>query len=97
MAHGTRFTFDPWPWEEVPFDVAVNHGAEPLQVGQYSRLHTICSIYNFKKPDQRNPEEELKVQVIVACNTPMEVILNFHSGESVRILSTTAGTNDSFR
>ena len=79
------YTFDPWPWEpeETTFDEAANHSAAPLTIGEYSRLHTICAIYNFKKPNPSHPEEELKVQVIVACSTPMEVVLQFHSSASI--------------
>ena len=42
----------------------------------------VAGVFTFTKTSDVDPEHELKVQMIVACRTPMEVILRFHSSTS---------------
>lgn len=87
------YKFKPTEFQNPRFDVEVLECVARRPNGIYS-MPGVMAILTFVKPlprsrtaaaaeggDVQTPQE-LKVQVIVAKNTPMEVILGFHSSDS---------------
>jgi hypothetical protein len=47
-----------------------------------TEFRQIRHVYNFLKPDPKNPSRKLKVQLLVASRSPIEaILLNFHSSK----------------
>ena len=53
-------------------------------VALYGNLQGIAGVFTFKK--ENSDGEELKVQIMVAVRSPMEVIFRFHSSMSEWLL-----------
>ena len=70
------YTFSPFYDQPVNFAVAVLRKVPPRNI-RYS-MPGVADIFNFHKRDA-DEGPLLKVQIIVARRTPMEVILGFHS------------------
>ena len=73
------YTFAPNPRQKSHFDDAVQEERVLSNKAFYGNFKGIASVFNFKKCTSRN--ETLKVQVIVAARSPMEIILRFHSSK----------------
>ncbi|KAI0758171.1 hypothetical protein C8Q74DRAFT_1373203 [Fomes fomentarius] len=92
------YKFKPTEFQNPRFDVEVVECAARRPNGIYS-MPGVMAILTFVKPLPRSrtaaaaeegdvqPPQELKVQVIVAKNTPMEVILGFHSTCVMNVIS----------
>jgi hypothetical protein len=82
LIHNEGYRFAPNTRQDPLFAIAVEQ-ARPPQVGTrpYSKLRGVSAVYTFTKriENPERPGQNLKVQIIVASNTPMEAIFNFHS------------------
>ena len=80
------YKFAPTSRQRSKFEDEVLRRPRPGHDGHYAMPGIAC-IYTFHRdPPQGAPGERLKVQLIVAINTPMEVILGFHSSASSPLL-----------
>lgn len=71
------YEFRPNSSQEDDFLDAITDPRFLANSGRYF-MRGVAGVFNFVIPDPRSGEE-LKVQLIVAANTPMEIVLNFHS------------------
>ncbi|KAH9948728.1 hypothetical protein B0H21DRAFT_210856 [Amylocystis lapponica] len=84
IEHGYRFVAN--TKQDESFDVAV---ADPkiLKRDNLYTMRGVATVFTFEKPMQGAPESALKVQLIIASHTPMEIILCFHSTCVMNIIS----------
>lgn len=75
------YTYVPGPRQNENFEAAINDQRVLDNRARYF-MRGVAGVFTFVKPVPGKPEEKLKVQMIVAARTPMEIILNFHSSES---------------
>ena len=76
------YAFVPSPRQDPEFAVAVDQARTVMNTSLYARLRGVSAIYTFTKESESVPGDILKVQIIVAHRSPMEIILNFHSSQS---------------
>lgn len=72
------YTFVPNNYQANDFEKAVTD-PKILNGWRHYKMRGVAAVFNFVKRSLQNPEVELKVQVIVAKESPMEIILCFHS------------------
>ncbi|THG92457.1 hypothetical protein EW026_g8454 [Hermanssonia centrifuga] len=82
---GQGYTFKPNSVQHKDLDVALEEVHNDLNV--YYTLSGVSSVFTFKKRSEHDPGRELQVQVIVASQAPMEVILNFHSSVVLNLIA----------
>ncbi|KAI0650881.1 hypothetical protein C8Q79DRAFT_411333 [Trametes meyenii] len=91
------YQFAPSQYQDPRFEIEVVHGMSTGANGIY-RMPGVSAVLTFTKPVPRKEidipdvveeqeESMLKVQVIVAKNTPMEAILAFHSTCVMNVIS----------
>ena len=85
IEQGYRFT--PNSRQDPSFLVAVDQARVPgteVAASPYSRMKAVSAVYTFVKRvnNLEGPSTRLKVQIIVAYNSPMEAIFHFHSSAS---------------
>lgn len=80
--HRNGYEFVPNDQQSPDFHKAINDTRFLENEGIYF-MRGVAGVFNFvKKVSDEEDSEELKVQMIVAAGSPMEVILYFHSSES---------------
>ncbi|CAL1699941.1 unnamed protein product [Somion occarium] len=79
------YKFEPYPFQHPTFDVAISDRRVVTARGLYGNLKGIAGVFTFEKKSARG--EELKVQIIVAVRSTMEVILRFHSTCVMNVIS----------
>lgn len=77
------YRFVPNIRQEPSFEVLVEDPRFPLPRELYM-MRGVTSVFTFVKTKEFDPTEELKVQVIIATQTPMEIIVNFHSSKLLK-------------
>ena len=78
------YRFAPNSIQHSNFEVAVSEDHVVNAVALYGNLQGIAGVFTFKK--ENSDGEELKVQIMVAVRSPMEVIFRFHSSMSEWLL-----------
>lgn len=77
LAQGYRFA--PYSFQDPDFETAIVSEDDNIPMWIYVMTGS-DGVFTFKKPSPHDPKLELKVQVIVATNTPIEAIIgSFHS------------------
>lgn len=80
------YRFAPNSRQDPSFHIAVDQARVPGTADMnnpYSRMKGVSAVYTFIKriENQDGPNRRLKVQIIVAYNSPMEAIFHFHSSK----------------
>lgn len=86
------YTFKPNSRQDPSFHVALEQArlpGAPVPENPYSSLKAVSAVYTFTKRVERDdgPSRRLKVQIIVAYNSPMEAIFDFHSTVVLNVIS----------
>ncbi|THG97736.1 hypothetical protein EW026_g4321 [Hermanssonia centrifuga] len=81
------YTFIPNSIQDPDFAIEVLRARTQMNTHPYTRMRGVSTIYTFKKPSAHDSANDLKVQIIVAFRSPMEVILNFHSTVVMNVIA----------
>ncbi|KAK7680745.1 hypothetical protein QCA50_016053 [Cerrena zonata] len=71
------YKFVPTSWQHPTFEVAVLEERVARASTNYGQLKGIAGVFTFKKPASCG--QELKIQIMVACRSTMDVVLRYHS------------------
>ena len=76
-----RYRFVPYDGQAATFELAVRQEREPWDAWMAPYLASgVSAVYNFVKPaPDAEAGGELKVQIVVASDSPLDVVLRFHS------------------
>ncbi|KAI0782546.1 hypothetical protein C8Q75DRAFT_727557 [Abortiporus biennis] len=92
LQHG--YTFAPKPHQKSGFEEAVEdkNSLSGLFIPgfgpeKYRIMRGVAGVFDFVKSSPNDPEEELKIQMIVAEHSIMEIILEFHSTCVMNVIS----------
>ncbi|KAK7686688.1 hypothetical protein QCA50_010288 [Cerrena zonata] len=75
LGHGYQFM--PTPVQPRDFDAAISHPRVTTAGARYGNFKGIAGVFTFEKGQPGG--RKLKVQIMVAVRSPMEIILQFHS------------------
>ncbi|EKM58749.1 uncharacterized protein PHACADRAFT_248812 [Phanerochaete carnosa HHB-10118-sp] len=86
------YNFKPNSRQDPSFRVALEQARVPGTAppgSPYSRLRAVSAVYTFTRRVESldGPSRRLKVQIIVAYNSPMEAIFDFHSTVVLNVIS----------
>ncbi|KAH9942558.1 hypothetical protein B0H21DRAFT_523328 [Amylocystis lapponica] len=85
IEHGYHFVAN--TRQDTSFDVAAVDWRIPPSDDDYDGMRGVATVYTFEKTTQGVPESVLKVQLVIASRTPIEVILSFHSTCVMNVIS----------
>ncbi|CAL1699944.1 unnamed protein product [Somion occarium] len=80
------YSFIPGQRQEATFYKAVEQRRVTDDAGAYA-FRGVAAVLTFEKPAASGSAVNLKVQLIVAAKSPMEIILNFHSTCVMNVIS----------
>jgi len=83
---GVGYKFVPGKKQQADFKEAVRDPKVVQNRASYF-MRGVAAVFTFVKPSPSDANVELKVQVIVAARTAMEIILNFHSTCVMNVIS----------